>query len=64
MLVPDGVMASRLTTGPKIRGYNPGLGLTIFKGDKNPLHLFFRRERKAIGPCRKVLLHVKNPFEV
>ena len=31
-----GPVVSVLATGPKVRGFNPGRGRWIFKGDKNP----------------------------
>jgi hypothetical protein len=31
-----GLVVSVLATGPKVRGFNPGRGRWIFKGDKNP----------------------------
>jgi hypothetical protein len=32
-----GLVVSVLATGPKVRGFNPGRGRWIAKGDKNPL---------------------------
>jgi hypothetical protein len=31
-----GLVVSVLVTGPKVRGFDPGRGRWIFKGDKNP----------------------------
>jgi hypothetical protein len=31
-----GLVVSVLATGPNVRGFNPGRGRWIFKGDKNP----------------------------
>ena len=31
-----GIVVSVLTTGPKVRGFDPDRGRWIFKGDKNP----------------------------
>jgi hypothetical protein len=31
-----GLVVSVLTTGPRVRGFKPGRGRWIFKGDKNP----------------------------
>jgi hypothetical protein len=31
-----GLVVSVLTTGPKVRGFDPDRGRWIFKGDKNP----------------------------
>jgi hypothetical protein len=31
-----GLVVSVLATGPKVRGFDPGRGRWIFKGDKNP----------------------------
>jgi hypothetical protein len=36
-------VVSVLTTGPKVRGFDPDRGRWIFKGDKNPEHHFLRR---------------------
>jgi hypothetical protein len=36
VIVLGGVMVSVLATGPKVRGFKPGRGRWIFKGDKNP----------------------------
>jgi hypothetical protein len=36
MVVLGGLVVSVLATGPKVRGFNPGRGRWIFKGDKNP----------------------------
>jgi hypothetical protein len=44
-----GLVVSVLATGPKVRGFNPGRGRWIFKGD-NPEHNFLRRGSKAVGP--------------
>jgi hypothetical protein len=35
-VVVGGLVVSVLATGPKVRGFNPGRGQWIFKGDKNP----------------------------
>jgi hypothetical protein len=35
-----GLVVSVLATGPKVRGFDPGWGRCIFKGDKNPKHNF------------------------
>jgi hypothetical protein len=35
-VVLGGLVVSVLATGPKVRGFNPGGGRWIFKGDKNP----------------------------
>jgi hypothetical protein len=50
-----------LAIEPKARGLKPGRGQWIFKGDKNPQHAFFRRGKRSLAPCRKILRHVKNP---
>jgi hypothetical protein len=51
-----GLVVSVLATGPKVRGFNPGRGRWIFKGDKNPQHNFLRRGSKAVSR------HVKEPY--
>jgi hypothetical protein len=45
-----GLVVSVLTTGPKVRGFDPDRGRWIFKGDKNPEHHFLWRGSKAVGP--------------
>jgi hypothetical protein len=45
-----GLLVSVLTTGPKVRGFDPDQGRWIFKGDKNPEHHFPQRGSKAVGP--------------
>jgi hypothetical protein len=57
-------MVSVLAIGPKVRGFKPGPGLYIFKGDKNPQQAFLRKGSKAIVPTSKILRHVKNHFKV
>jgi hypothetical protein len=41
---------SVLATGPKVHGFKPGRGRSIFKGDKNPWHDFLWRGSEAVGP--------------
>jgi hypothetical protein len=43
-----GLVVSVLATGPKVRGFNPGRGRWILKGDKK--HNFLRSGSKAVGP--------------
>jgi hypothetical protein len=59
-----GIMVSVLAIEPKVRGVKPGRGRWIFKGYKNPQHAFLQGEVKPSAPCRKILRHVKDPFEV
>jgi hypothetical protein len=39
-----------IAIGPKVRGFKPGRGRRIFKGDKNLQHAFLGRGSKAVGP--------------
>jgi hypothetical protein len=64
VVVISGVMGNVLAIEPKVHGFNPSQGQWIFKGNKNLQHAFLQRGSKAISPCHKILLHVKNPFEV
>jgi hypothetical protein len=58
-------MASMLATGNKVRGFSPGRGGWIFKGDKkNRSTPSIGGEVKLSTPCRKNIQYVKNPFEV
>jgi hypothetical protein len=50
-----------LATGPKDRGFKPGRGQWIFKGDKIRSTTSFGGEVKPSLPCRKIL-HVKDPY--
>jgi hypothetical protein len=43
-------MVSMFAIGPKVRGFKPGLGRWIIKGDKNPQHALFRRVSKTFRP--------------
>jgi hypothetical protein len=60
----DGVMVSVLATAPKVREFKPDRGRRTFKGGKNPQHAFSAGEVKPSALCRKILRHVKDPFEV
>jgi hypothetical protein len=53
-------MVSVLAIGHKFRGFRPGRGRWIFKGDKNTRHSFFREEVKPSSPRRKILRYVKK----
>jgi hypothetical protein len=44
-----GVMVSVLAIGPNASGFSPSRGLWIFKGDKNPKHVFLQSGIKAVG---------------
>jgi hypothetical protein len=46
----SGEMVGVLAIGPKVRGFKPGRGRWIFKGDKNLQQAFLRRGSKAVGP--------------
>jgi hypothetical protein len=43
-------VVSVLAVVSKVRGFRPGLGLWIFKDDKNPQHTFLQRGSEAVGP--------------
>jgi hypothetical protein len=51
-------MVSILVIGPKVRWLK-----WIFKGDKILQHAFRRTGSKAVGPCHKILPHVKELYE-
>jgi hypothetical protein len=38
-----------LVIGPKVRGFKPGQGRLIFKGDVIPQHDFLQRGSKSVG---------------
>jgi hypothetical protein len=58
-------MVSVLAIGPTVRGFKPDQGRWIFlqvlKIHSTPS---FGGEVKPSVPCRKILRHVKEPFEV
>jgi hypothetical protein len=56
----SGLVVIVLIIGPKVHEFKPSRGRRIFKGDKNPQHVFHRREVKSWAPCRKVLRHAKG----
>jgi hypothetical protein len=43
-------MASVLAIGPKVRGFTPGRGRWIFKGNKETTALLPSDANKAVGP--------------
>jgi hypothetical protein len=58
-------MVSVLPIEPKVYGFKPGRGRWTFKSHKNPQHApSFGEEVKPSAPCRKILRHVTNLFEV
>jgi hypothetical protein len=44
-----------VSEGPKARGFKPGRGKWIFKGNKNQQQTFLWRESRAVGPMPKDL---------
>jgi hypothetical protein len=48
----------------KVRVFKPGRMRSIFKGDKNPQHDFYRWGSKAVDQSRKFLRHVTGPLTV
>jgi hypothetical protein len=50
-----------LAIGPKVCGCKSGRGQWIFKGDKIGFTTSFGAEVKPLAPCRKILLHGKEP---
>jgi hypothetical protein len=60
VVVLGGLVVSVLATGPKVRGFNPGRGRWIFKGDKKSVaQLPSEREVKSHVVD---LRHVKEPY--
>jgi hypothetical protein len=51
-------------TEPKVRGFKASRGRWVFNGGGNTQHEFIRTGSKAVGPCRKILRHVKDPCGV
>jgi hypothetical protein len=45
-----GIVVIMLAIGPKVRGFKPGRGRRIFKGDESPSHDLLRRGSKVVGP--------------
>jgi hypothetical protein len=52
-----------LATGPKFRGLNPVEDDRSLRQKKNLIKTSFRGEVKPSVPCRKILRHVKEPYE-
>jgi hypothetical protein len=59
-----GLVVSKLAAGPKVRGFKPGRLGWIFSGEKSRSTLSSGEEVKLSVPCRKILLHIKEPLEV
>jgi hypothetical protein len=53
-----GPVISALAVGSKVRGFKPGRGRLIFNGTA-----YFGGEVKTLVPSRKILRHVKKPYE-
>jgi hypothetical protein len=54
---------SVLAIGRKVRGLNRGRGRWTFKSYKTRSRPSFGGEVKPSAPCRKILQHVKGPYE-
>lgn len=63
-VVLGGLVIGVLTIGPKFRGFKPGRGQSVLREIKARSTSPFGQEAKPSAPCRKILLHVKDPFEV
>jgi hypothetical protein len=55
-------VVSVLATGPKSRGFKPGLVDRFSRAIKIRSTPSFGWEAKPEVPCRKILLHVKDPL--
>jgi hypothetical protein len=53
-----------LAIGPKVRGFKPGRGRRIFKGDKIRNKTSFGGAVKPSARLRKILRNVKDPSGV
>jgi hypothetical protein len=52
-----------LAIAPKVRGFKPGRGPWIFKGDQIRSTPSFEEEVKPSAPYRKILWRVKEPYK-
>jgi hypothetical protein len=57
-------MVSVLAIGPKVRVFKPGRGDGFLRAITIRSKPSFRGEVKPEAPCRNILRHVKNHFEV
>jgi hypothetical protein len=62
--VLEGVMASVIVTGPKVHEFNPDHGDGILNAKKIRSMTSFGGKVKSSAEYRKILRHVKSPFEV
>jgi hypothetical protein len=62
MCLLGGVVVSVFATGPKGRGFNPGLGYGFLRAINVFSTPSFGWEVKPEVLCRKILLHVKYPL--
>jgi hypothetical protein len=58
-----GPVVSVLVIEPKVRGLKPGRERWVYETNKNLLQEFLRGGSNALGPCRKILLHIKESYE-
>jgi hypothetical protein len=63
-IVLGGVMVIVLAIGPKVRGFKPGLGQWIFKGEKIRSTTSFEGEVKLSAPCCKILWQIEDFLEL
>jgi hypothetical protein len=63
-VVLGGLVVSVLAIVFRVRGFKPGRGRWIFKGDKIRQHAFLGGKVKPSIPCREILRYVREPFEV
>jgi hypothetical protein len=50
----SGLVVTVIATGPRVRGFKPGRGRWIFKGDKIRSTTYFLGGVKTSAPCRKI----------
>jgi hypothetical protein len=57
-------MVSLRALGSKVYGFRPSRGLRVFKGGKILSTPSFTGEVNPSAPCRNILRHIKNHFNV
>jgi hypothetical protein len=53
-----------IASGPKVRGFKPGRGDGFLRAIKIGSAISFGGEVKSGAPCRSILQHVKELYEV
>jgi hypothetical protein len=64
VVVLGAIVVSVFAIGPNLRGFKPSTALWVSRAKLISSTPSFGRDVKLSAPCRKILLHVKEPCEI